>query len=531
MDETTSLTMNLMHPFELDDGQSVTSTVASEVDQGEQTERVHDDSDDPEESKDDERRRMTIASSSTSSSRCNWMARPRSLLLLSGVVMTSCVVIVVAVFYGLKPLDIPTISAIEILTNPGLAILHPTNPGSSNSRAFHFGQTVAIHGNDVIVCAPTENMIESSFSESKHGSCSIFHRSTDDRWAFKKKCFGLDGWEFGTSVALGNGVALVGVVLVASTETVFTGSIVPLTMQDETSEWKMEVPIERSNTAPVPLFGSAVSISNSVAIVYAGNTAAAGFPEGASNDDDTNKVGGVYYYVRSNETSKWELVDSAIVAFGNDEVDIDVSITNHTSLISVVKTLSGAGAVLVRRSSATHQNGSNANFTHIATLLPDDLSSESSDFGASIAMIDEKTVVVGAPRSTSTSGHESGAAYIFREARNGRWIQIQVITPPGSNRDRIINMSRVVAATEEMIVLSSDVVQENGKQKPGVTALAYTKDEERVWKHTYNMVCNAEDNDESHNISSLSISSDWVVVLGVSSAHSFQGAACIFHLG
>jgi choice-of-anchor B domain-containing protein len=262
-----------------------------------------------------------------------------------------------------------------------------------------FGSRIAVDGNLMAVSAPQA-------LEGK-GAVYIFERGTDGQWVERAK---LDAGppaehdEFGSSLALGNGVLLVGVPGRAEG----TGTV--MVFRRERSAWKPAGSVTVDGLGKGDRFGTSLSLSGDRLLV--------GAPGPASNNPEQRRPGQAFVLKRSangwTQEARLAHADSTIYGLGGT-----VLLAMGDALVSSPAAGHGAGVVLVFRPEAAGTWGKAA---EIRTGGMDPAL-----FGASLG-IEGHDLLVGAP----ISNHGVGSVYIFKhDPASRQYSESQTLTTRG----------------------------------------------------------------------------------------------------
>jgi len=278
------------------------------------------------------------------------------------------------------------------------------NPFSEASESF--GQALSINGLSALVGASRQN-VTGNDADRPTGSSFVFKRD-EQSWRLHQKLIADDvvpGDYFGYAVSLGADLALVGAPLTDSGAK-DTGAVHVFRL-DADQQWQQSAKLIADDAQAGDLFGSAIALSSSTAVV------------GAYGDDDQGLSAGAAYIFELRSGS-WIQVAKLVAPHGKagDELARRVALDEHTVALGAHRTdLNGAdsGAVLI------YQRSSAGNWQHAARLTAED-SAANDLFGLSIAL-DGDQLLVGAANDDDY-GSASGAAYLFSRDLNGSWQQV-----------------------------------------------------------------------------------------------------------
>ena len=249
---------------------------------------------------------------------------------------------------------------------------------SETSSGLLFGGAVAIEGDRAMIGVVGEN--------NRTGAAYIFERS-GSVWSETARLAALGGVqddEFGRSVALSGGFALVG----APGRQADLGAAYVF---DSAMGWAQVETLNPSNPKANKRFGFAVGLDGQTAVV------------GAWGDDTMGSSSGAAYVFEEN-ASTWAEVIQLVPADGHAAQRFGRSIAIGTQTIVVGSPEDNPGSAYVFREG---QNG----WTHEAKLLASD-SSVFDHFGSGVAVAGE-VILVGAHSASGPHG-DLGAAYLFQ---------------------------------------------------------------------------------------------------------------------
>lgn len=243
----------------------------------------------------------------------------------------------------------------------------------------HFGESVAIENDTVIVGAPDKN------------AAYIFIRTDDGNWTQQAKLTSNNKKtrdRFGTSVAINNDVALVGADNADGTKT--DSGAVYVFIRDSNGAWSKQEKLTSNNEIEHGHFGNAVSISNGTAIISS-------FGERSA----------YIFTLKSNNT--WQLqttLRKASTSFG-----MDVSIKGNTAIVS-----NGEFPI----SAYIYKRDILGNWKEQTKLTLNKDAGNHTD--NSIHLSSEDTVLIGAKNNRDLA-YSAGAAFIFTRNPDGSWQQ------------------------------------------------------------------------------------------------------------
>lgn len=309
---------------------------------------------------------------------------------------------------------------------------------ASNTEAQdHFGTSVAISGNTIVVGAPDEdsaaqavNGDQSDNSQAGAGAAYVFVR-TGSSWvqqAYLKGSNTDSGDSFGESVAIDGNTIAVG----AKNEVSFGGSAYVYARSGST--WVQQARVRASNADPQDLFGTSVAL--------AGNTLIVGAPreESQSSDPTDNsgyQVGAVYVYGRTGILwSEQKILKASTLNDDRDLFGSSVAISGDLLVVGAPGEDSnaigtngdeydnslnkcGAAYVFIRK------NGTWTRQAYLKGHYPANLN----EFGASVAISGDRVLVgchgddLGIPNTA-----EIGASYLFERVSNV-WSYVGLLSP------------------------------------------------------------------------------------------------------
>jgi len=273
---------------------------------------------------------------------------------------------------------------------------------ASDGSAFdNFGTSVALDGDRAVVGAP----FHAKGLTSDAGSAYVFVRDpVTDTWAQQAELTASDAGaddQFGTSVAISGGTAVVGSPF---TDRVFLfdfGAAYVFVWCPETGTWEQQAKLSASDGAEFDNFGFSVGVS--------GDTAVVGAPFHSKDPLVGNQEGAAYVFVRDVGLGVWseqaKLTASDAAPF--EDFGWSVAISCDTVVVGAINDSDFAGSayVYVRDTWA-------GTWSEQAKLDASDRG-VGDEFGYSVS-IDYDTAIVGAPfhdKDLLTS--DSGSAYVF----------------------------------------------------------------------------------------------------------------------
>jgi hypothetical protein len=272
----------------------------------------------------------------------------------------------------------------------------------TGARGDHFGYSVAINGDTIVVSAPEDRI---GFDGQRRGSVSIYSRNAggSNAWGQIKKRVPSDGEIadlFGYSLAISDNTIVVGAFWDDIGFNTDQGSAYILEKdRGGNNNWGISKKLIANDGAAFDNFGHSVGISGNTVVV------------GANYDDvgSNNLQGSAYIFERNQGgTNQWGQVKKLIASDGKAE-DIfgqSVAIDGDTIVVSIPGFGNRGAAYLFKR------NAGGSNTWGLARkLFPSD-GVAADEFGRSAA-IDGNTIVVGShlDNVNNTFGH--GSAYVF----------------------------------------------------------------------------------------------------------------------
>ncbi|MEW8628036.1 MAG: cadherin-like beta sandwich domain-containing protein [Candidatus Thiodiazotropha sp.] len=214
----------------------------------------------------------------------------------------------------------------------------------SSNIEDHFGSSVAISGDTLIVGAPNEDSSvfgdENEISEPRSGAVYVFSRSNNlwTRQALLKASNSDSQDKFGTYVAISGNTLAVGAPGEASsahgTESDNThyhaGAVYIFTRNEE--QWNQQARLKASNANTFDLFGSSLAISGDMLVVGApGEDSAANSGE---TDDSAAEAGAAYLFTRSDGIWSQQTFLKASNAEADDQFGDAVALSNQTLVVT-----------------------------------------------------------------------------------------------------------------------------------------------------------------------------------------------------
>ena len=324
--------------------------------------------------------------------------------------------------------------------------LKASNPGSLD----YFGESVAISGNSVIVGASGEdssatgiNGSQNNESASDAGAAYIFVRSGTawSQQAYLKASNSGAGDQFGISVAIADGTAVVGANQEASAATGINGNLTDngassagaaYVFVRNISTWSQQASLKASNTGAGDAFGSTVAVDGErVAIGASLEASNALGVNGDQANNSTGAAGAAYLYRRSGTAWNQEAyLKPSRSGAGGDLFGSTVAISGETVVVGAPREDSSTKGINGDPlSNSSEDSGAAYVFVRSGTSWSQQAYLKASNakdynyFGTSVAISGE-TIVVGADgessSATGVNGNQadvlapgSGAAYVF----------------------------------------------------------------------------------------------------------------------
>ena len=272
---------------------------------------------------------------------------------------------------------------------------------SDGSAGDQFGASVALDGDNALVGAPFHD----KGLTSNAGSAYVFVRDpVTETWTQQAELQASDaaaGDEFGISVAISGGTAVVGAPLTNRVFQFSVGDAYVFVWCPETGTWEQQAKLSASDGAEFDEFGTSVGVS--------GDTAVVGAPFHSKDPVLGNEEGEAYVFVRDvglgvwSEQAKLTASDAAPLGF----FGTSVAISCDTVVVGAIGDTDFAGSAYV----FVRDTWTGTWFEQAKLDASDRAGSD--EFGSSVS-IDTDTAVVGAPfhdKDPLTSN--SGSAYVF----------------------------------------------------------------------------------------------------------------------
>lgn len=326
---------------------------------------------------------------------------------------------------------------------------------SDGAELDRFGGAVDIDGNFAIVGAASDD-------EDVAGAAYVYER-INGVWVEQANLSASDAQEsdqFGSSVAIENGVAIVGARNADGNGNGRDSGAAYVFEQTNNGSWNETALLIASDGARDGQFGISASIDGGVVVI------------GANGDDgelDSEDAPGSAYVFEQANNGSWN--ESAILnaddAEAGDQFGVAVAIDGETVVVGArfgddTDDNSGAAYVFEQRN--------NGNWAQEAKLVASD-AAENDFFGQAVA-VNGETAIVGA-WSNDVNGRNSGSAYIF-ERGDGSWSQDAQIEPAAGNVDDFFGLA--VAVDGDIAVVASRLDDDNGSDSGSATVFLRAND-------------------------------------------------------
>jgi len=293
-----------------------------------------------------------------------------------------------------------------------------------------FGWTMALAGGTALVGAPTD----ADPNGPRAGSAYVFERS-DGGWEQAAKLapesVGVDE-RFGWTVALAGETALVGSPRDSDDEA-SAGAVRAFEQSD--GEWTVEARLLAEDGNEGDFFGSSVALSGDAALV------------GAPGDEDPNgeQAGSAYVFGRDDGEWTQRAKFAPENGDGDDLFGTAVDLAGGTALVSAVRDEAPNGEQA--GSAYVFERGNDGGWEQAAKLAAGD-GGESDEFGWTVALAGE-TALVGARRHAG-NGEEAGAVYAFEGSDSG-WEQAAKLAPEDSGEGARVGTSVALAGGTALV--------------------------------------------------------------------------------
>jgi len=317
---------------------------------------------------------------------------------------------------------------------------------ASDGAAFdQFGNSVAIAGDTIVVCAPWGDTDNGDTS----GSAYVF-TLTGTTWTEQAKLTASDGAagdEFGRSVAIAGDTIVVGARL-DDDNGENSGSAYVFTRTGTT--WMEQAKLTASDGAEGDWSGFSVAISGDTIVV------------GAWMDDDNGtSSGSAHVYTRTEATWMEQAKLTASDAAANDNFGISVAIAGDTIVVGADST--GIGNGITDSGSAYVYSLTGTSWTEQAKLRASN-PVLGDQFGTSVA-ISGNTIVVGALENALAGTTGSGSSYVFTRTGTTWMEQAKLTASDGAFND---DFGHSVAIAGDTIVVGANRDDDNGADSGSV---------------------------------------------------------------
>ena len=333
----------------------------------------------------------------------------------------------------------------------------------------HFGFSVAIDSDYIIVGAPTEDhRAAGNFKVNNAGSAYIFKRGSST-WAEQQK---IDSYinfasrdaedEFGYSVAISGSYAVVGAWQEDHDETGAVGS-----KEDEAGSayifkrsgttWSLDTKIDASDKEAGDRFGNAVAMSGNYMIVGAYQE-----DHNVAGTDTRSQTGSAYIFELSggNWSEKQKIVASD--RFNFDEFGYSVAISGTYAIVGAYKESHDAAGTDPKTQAGSayifERSGSGSSpWTQAQKLVASDRTN-ADEFGYSVA-ISGGFAIVGAykedeDKQGANTLSTAGSAYAFKRSSSGNWSELhKIIASDRANGDQF---GYAVAVSDSNAIIGAD---------------------------------------------------------------------------
>jgi hypothetical protein len=280
--------------------------------------------------------------------------------------------------------------------------------GGEDPAAFgEFGESVALCGQTALVGKSGDD-----HSGEYTGAACLYRNDGKGHWNRVARLVAADaaaGEQFGISVALAEGIALVG-----SRGKDCSGSVYVFE-EASPGSWQQVAKLTSHDQSSEDHFGWPIAVSGELVVVGAHlDTVERHYPVGAA------------YVFQRDAMARWKQIAKLAPPEGNNHQRFGraIALCGRTVAVGSPGLYSNCGIVYL-----FHQDSS-GDWQPIAQLKPRDTAS-SSCFGQAVAMRGG-TIAVGAPLQKQAAG----AVYLFQSGGDGGWQQIAKITVPGRPTDR-----------------------------------------------------------------------------------------------
>ena len=288
-------------------------------------------------------------------------------------------------------------------------------PGDGDSED-RFGNDLAVAGDTALVGAPGDEDPNGDDA----GSAYVFQR-TDSGWTERAKLAANDGDSednFGASVALADGIALVGAANDEDPHGERGGAA--YVFEGSGGDWEQASKLTASDGDSRDDFGMAVALTGETALI------------GAPADEDPNGLLGGSAYVFERAGGAWTERTKLAPENGGEEdfFGRTVAMAGDTAVVSAVLDADPNGE---RAGSAYVFERTDGGWRERVKLLPTD-GDDRDVFGSAVAVADD-TALVGAPGDEDPNGDDAGSAYVFQRTDSGWTERAKLAANDGDSED------------------------------------------------------------------------------------------------
>ncbi|MEP7340229.1 MAG: putative Ig domain-containing protein, partial [Acidobacteriota bacterium] len=321
--------------------------------------------------------------------------------------------------------------AVYIFTRSGPAAITWTflQKLTNGTGGDHFGSAVALGSNVMLIGVPADDV----FGSLDQGSAYVYTFSAN-AWNFQQQIFAADpaaGDKFGTSVSLSGTTAVVGSPYATISGKADQGAAYVFTQSGNV--WSQQQKLTANDGAASDFFGRDVSVD--------GNTVVAGADR--HNVGGNADQGAAYVYTRSGSTWSQQAQLTANDGALNDYLGSAVAVSGDTALVGAEgDDPSGAAYVFTR---------TGASWAQQAKLKASDDSSIYSRFGGHVAL-NGNTAVVGAYLNEIAGKSNQGAAYIYTRSGSAWTQQQKLLAGNGEEGDELGYAVAIDPATKGVLI-------------------------------------------------------------------------------
>ncbi len=336
---------------------------------------------------------------------------------------------------GLNTLSAAGAAYIFELDNNGHWVQKQKIVQSDRTSNDYFGASVSISGNMAVLGAYDKNAIGgNTFTHA--GAAYIFKRNNNGVWNEIKKLVASDTGandHFGYSVAISGNYIIIGSPIdaedAAGGNTLNSAGSAYIFEQDGNGNWNQTQKIVPSDRASADLFGTSVSISGNYAIAGAYQE-----DENPAGGNTLSNAGSAYIFERDgngvwNQKQKIVPSDRAI----SDRFGISVSVCGTYAVAGAyLEDLDETGGYFKSAAGAAYifERDGNGNWIQAKKITAPDR--DPNDYFGQTVYIDGNIVIAGAVNEAADAhggniSASAGAAYIFKRNGNGNWNQTQKI--------------------------------------------------------------------------------------------------------